>query len=74
MTVEELIQALQAFPPKSRCVVNMSKNELANGCEIKTVAQRAAVKRSWSDNWNEQFFPGFVDEDETQEEVIDVSA
>lgn len=47
MSNEELIALLQKLPAKARVVVNMDKNDLANGKEVRFVHTTDAVFSSF---------------------------
>jgi hypothetical protein len=55
MTVAELIAELQKHEPGRLVVVNMHKNELANGCEARSVAAVPAFKSAYDGVWYEGF-------------------
>lgn len=74
MTVAEVIQALQTFPANSICVVNLTKNELANGGEVERIELVGAVKKDWKDVWDTDYFPQFSEEDEVKGQVVNISA
>jgi hypothetical protein len=77
MTVRELIERLQSFPPDMIVLANLSKNELANGREVRTVELSPVYSMKGLDNWHENFYPDLKIDDSDDYEyraVVNVSA
>ncbi len=76
MLVEDLIAQLLLMPPKAKAVVNLTKNELANGCEVRTVLLKTAQRNNSDIMWHENYFPELLnpDIDLVQEQIVDISA
>lgn len=75
MTVEALIRELQKMPPGARVVVNLGKNELANGREIGRVEIVEAVSFIDSDDyWQRNYYEELPAGDgEIRETVISIT-
>lgn len=74
MLVSELISKLMLMPQDAVAVVNLEKNELANGMTVSKVELVEAKKYCQQSNYNRDYYPEIVDEDETKLKVVDISA
>lgn len=76
MTLEHLAQLtaslLREYPPDTLVVVNMGRNELANGCEVSSIEYTPAVR--WQDHyrWYEDCFPALSDDTDTRSNVLNI--
>jgi len=74
MNVSQLIARLQRFPPETRVVVNMARNELANGKECGNASLEPAIGSGEPGCvWNRDYYPLLTDESERQEDVVNIA-
>lgn len=57
MTVQELINQLQLLPPDSVVVVNMGRNEMANGREVGKIDIEEGYKWPGESMWYVNYYP-----------------
>lgn len=62
MTVAELIEKLKTMPQDAIAVVNMGRNELANGDEASGVDTVNAYRYTHGDRWMENYYSTDHDE------------
>ena len=76
MTVGQLITELQKHDPNMVAVVNLSKNEGANGAPVQQIRVVPAMRwRGARVNWNEDYYPTVEqDEDYEYKQVVDITA
>ncbi len=73
MTVEQLIEKLQKYPSKSIVVVNMGRNELANGCQVDLVEEENAYAYCNEDQWHKDYdYASDDDDDYTRTKVVNI--
>jgi hypothetical protein len=69
-----MIRRLAEYPPDAVVVVNMGKNELANGKEARSVELVRAYRRPDQNYWSEDHFPDSPpDPDEVRETVLNIT-
>lgn len=75
MKVSELIKRLKAMPADTTVVVNMGKNELANGVRVHSVLRVAALGYTGPFGaYREDYFPHLpIEEDETRVNVVNIT-
>ena len=71
MTVAELISQLQELPQNMTVVVNLTKNELANGKPVKEAKTTLVVTNNDVDYYEYQ---GWKEESESLEFVVNISS
>lgn len=64
MTVKQLIDLLKNHDPDLTVVVNLGKNELANGCPASAIELLNAYRYNNSDQWHESWFDHEGDDDD----------
>ncbi len=75
MLVEQLIAELLKMPPKAVAVVNLGKNDLANGKTVNSVALVEAVRYEPilpEDRYHMDYYPLALDKDEEKSEVVNI--
>ena len=72
MTVDELIRELGNFRGDLPVVLNMGKNELANGCEVCEVTVLQAVRWPASDQWSLDYYAR-CDDDYCYADVVNLT-
>jgi hypothetical protein len=74
MTVEDVMSILATLDPKLRVVVNMSKNELANGMAVGKIETKKAYRYKSSDDiWKEEYYDDDDDDDYCYETVVNIT-
>ncbi len=74
MTVKELIEKLSSMPQDGRVIINMGKNELANGRECGLVECVPAVLDYGIDQWiPSEYFDG-IQEPALREYVVSIES